>query len=151
MSSVRLDVFQPENLSELVLMWRASFEAALGIVDPHSIAEQENYFLERVLPHHEVRVAWHGDLLVGFVAASSEMVVQLFVRQGWQRRGIGGAMLAWAKQRSCGHLSLFTFARNHNACAFYEHNGFVVAARGFEPTWQLDDVKYVWPARQTPT
>lgn len=127
-------------------MWRASFEAALGIVDPHSIAEQETYFLERVLPQHEVRVAWRGDLLVGFVAASTEMVVQLFVRQGWQRRGIGGALLGWAKQRSNGRLTLFTFARNLNACAFYEHNGFVVAARGFEPEWQLDDVTYVWTA-----
>lgn len=149
MSALRLETFQPVHLRELVLMWRASFEAALGIVDPHSIAEQEAYFLERVLPQHEVRVAWHGDLLVGFVAASTVMVVQLFVRQGWQRRGIGGAMLGWAKQRSNGRLTLFTFARNLNACAFYEHNGFVVAARGFEPEWQLDDVQYVWTAPAT--
>jgi GNAT superfamily N-acetyltransferase len=148
-TALRLDPFQPEHLCELVLMWRASFEAALGIVDPHSIAEQEAYFLARVLPGHEVRVAWQGDQMVGFVAASTEMVVQLFVRLGWQRRGIGEAMLGWAKQRSGGHLTLFTFARNRNACAFYEHNGFVAAARGFEPEWQLDDVKYVWTAPAT--
>jgi GNAT superfamily N-acetyltransferase len=146
---LRLEVFQPEHLSELVPMWRASFEAAVGIVDPHPIAEQEAYFLERVLPRHAVRLAWQGGQLVGFVAASADTVAQLYVRQGWQRRGIGGAMLGWAKRQSGGRLTLFTFARNLNACAFYEHNGFVVAARGFEPEWQLDDVKYVWTAPTT--
>jgi GNAT superfamily N-acetyltransferase len=143
---LRLEPFQPEWLSELVLMWRESFEAALGIVDPHPIAQQEAYFLERVLPHYPVRVAWQGERMVGFIAASEDKVEQLFVRKGWQRRGIGGAMLAWAKQQSRGELFLFAFARNANACAFYEYNGFTIAARGFEPQWQLDDVRYVWVA-----
>ena len=41
-------------------------------------------------------------------------------------------------------LSLYTFVRNVRACRFYERHGFVVVARGFEPTWQLEDVKYHW-------
>ena len=138
--------FQHAHLAELVPMWRASFEAALGIVDPHPIADQQQYFLEQVLPAHAVRVAWSGQQLVGFVAASADSVAQLHVRVGHQRRGFGGAMLEWAKRQSGGQLWLYTFARNRNACEFYEHNGFVAVARGFEPTWQLDDVKYHWSA-----
>jgi putative acetyltransferase len=83
---------------------------------------------------------------VGFVAASAESVSQLFVRVGWHVRGIGTRLLEWAEAQSGGSLWLYTFARNRRACAFYERQGFQVVARGFEPTWQLDDVKYEWQA-----
>ena len=139
--------FQPDRLDELIAMWRASFEAGVGIVDPHPLAEQRQYFLTTVLPHHEVRVALAGDWLVGFVAATRDSVAQLYVRVGWHRQGIGTLLLDGAKQRSCGSLWLYTFARNRVARAFYERHGFVIEAEGFEPTWQLADLKYRWTAR----
>lgn len=125
-------------------MWRASFEAGVGIIDPHPIEAQRRYFVDEVLPRNEVRVALRGGRIVGFVATTRESIAQLYVRVGCQRQGIGRALLAWAKDRSGGHLRLCTFARNRGAQAFYERNGFVVAARGFEPTWQLEDIRYEW-------
>ena len=104
--------FQPAQLDELIAMWRASFEAGVGISDPHPVAEQRQYFLTTVLPRNEVRVALAGDQIVGFVAASAESVAQLHVRVGWHRQGIGTLLLDGAKQRSCGSLWLYTFARN---------------------------------------
>ena len=103
-----------------------------------------NTFLSEVLPRNEVCLAIHANALVGFIAASAESVAQLYVRVGCQRRGIGTQLLAWAKERSIGHLWLFTFARNLGARAFYERNGFVAIAHGFEPMWQLEDIKYQW-------
>ena len=144
---VVLAPYDADRVDELVPMWRASFEDGVGIVDPHPIAEQKRYLLEQVLPNHDLRVALAGDELVGFVAANAMSVAQLYVRVGWQRRGIGRALLAWAKRQSSGSLWLYTFARNHRACAFYERHGFVAIARGFEPMWQLDDVKYFWSAQ----
>ena len=125
-------------------MWRASFEAGVGIVDPHPLSEQRDAFLTKVLPHNELRLAVVGDQFIGFVAATSESVSQLYVRVGFHRQGIGTLMLDWAKERSSGSLWLYTFARNRGACAFYERSGFVAIERGFEPSWQLDDVKYRW-------
>ena len=93
-----------------------------------------------------MRLALLEDELVGFVAASVESIAQLYVRIGFQRLGIGTQMVDWAKQRSAGSLWLYTFARNLGARAFYEQQGFVVIAHGFEPTWQLADVKYRWQA-----
>lgn len=136
--------FDPARIDELILMWRASFEAGVGIVDPHPIAEQREYFLAEVLPRNEVRLAVLDDELVGFVAASTESIAQLYVAAGFQRRGIGAGLLAWAKAQSGGSLWLYTFARNAGARAFYERHGFVAVARGFEPTWRLDDIKYRW-------
>lgn len=136
--------FDLGRLDQLVAMWRASFEGGVGVKDPHPIAEQKKYFLTRVLPHNSVRIALLGEQLVGFVAASRESIAQLHVRIGFQRRGIGRQMLAWAKEQSAGSLWLYTFARNEGAQGFYEREGFRIVARGFEPTWQLEDIKYEW-------
>lgn len=148
--NVQLVPLADRHLDELVPLWRASFEEGVGVTDPHPLAEQRAYLLREVLPNHTVRVAFSGDTMVGWVAASRESVVQLYVRVGWQRRGIGRMLLDWAKAQSGGSLWLYTFARNARACAFYESQGFRVVARGFEPTWQLDDVRYAWRATAHP-
>ena len=136
-------------LDELVPMWRASFEAGVGVTDPNPLERQRQYFLADVLPNNVVRLAMRGEELVGFLAASSESIAQLYVRVGFHRQGIGTQMLEWAKSESAGSLWLYTFQRNHGACAFYERHGFTAVERGFEPTWQLEDVKYRW-SRQSP-
>jgi GNAT superfamily N-acetyltransferase len=107
--------FDARRLDELVPMWRASFEAGVGIIDPHPLAEQRQYFLSEVLPHNQVRFALLAGELVGFVAATEESVAQLYVRVGFQRRGIGAQLLAWAKAQSDGSLWLYTFAQNAGA------------------------------------
>src|SRR5262245_10044600 len=129
-------------LAELIPMWRASFEAGVGVTDPHSLEEQRQYFLQSVLSQNEVRLAVSGRQLMGFVAASRESIAQLYVRIGCQRVGVGTRLLNWAKQQSTGSLWLYTFARNTVARAFYERNGFVAIEHGFEPNWKLADIRY---------
>lgn len=63
-----------------------------------------------------------------------------------QREGVGELLLEWAKAFSDGRLGLFTFARNAGARAFYARQGFKVVAQGFEPAWQLEDVRLEWAA-----
>lgn len=90
---IEIAEYQSSLLGELVPMWRASFEPGVGVIDPHPIAEQEEFFLTQVLPCNAVRVALSEGQLVGFVAASTESVAQLYVRKGFQRRGIGSELL----------------------------------------------------------
>ena len=144
MSAVTLEAYRPEDLEELIPMWRESFEHGVGIVDGHPIEEQRAHFLDDVLPKCTVLVARLDGRLVGFIAASPDSIRQLYVRKGLHRQGIGSRMLQWAMDQSGGSLWLYTFARNAVACAFYERHGFRVAARGHEPNWKLDDVRYEW-------
>jgi len=128
----------------LVGMWRESFEFGVGITDLHPVAEQAAYFESEVLPNNDIRLALSAGKLVGIVAASRVSIAQLYVRVGFHRRGIGSRLLDWAKSQSGGSLWLYTFARNTVARAFYERHGFDIVACGFEPTWQLEDIKYQW-------
>jgi ribosomal protein S18 acetylase RimI-like enzyme len=136
--------FRTELAGELVRLWRASFEDGVGLADPHPFEEQRRYLLEDVVPRFSVRVALLAGDLVGFIAANDRAISQLYVRVGFHRRGIGSRLLDWAKAQSSGELWLYTFARNKRACAFYEKNGFRAVAKGFEPNWKLEDVKYAW-------
>ena len=148
MSLVLVD-YEEAYLDRLVRLWREAFEFGVGVTDPHPLAEQRDYFVSTVLPAHRVTLALLEERLVGFVAASPESVGQLHVQVGLHRQGIGSRLLDLAKERSSGSLWLYAFARNGRACRFYEKHGFVVVARGFEPTWQLEDVKYHWSAEPT--
>ena len=144
--AVVLEPFRLEVARDLVRMWRESFELGVGIVDPHPIEEQERFLVNGLIPSYDVRVALLDGLLVGFVAASRDSVAQLYVRKGFHRRGIGTRLLEWAKEQSSGSLWLHTFQRNSVAQAFYERHGFSIIARGHEPNWKLDDLKYEWRA-----
>ncbi len=144
MDHLHIRAFEPGDVHALVPMWRQSFEHGVGVVDPHTIDEQVAYFREQVLPAHAVRVVLDGGRLVGFCASNAEWVAQLHVRVEYIGQGIGSRLLDLAKRESAGSLWLYTFARNTNARRFYERHGFVAVEHGFEPTWQLDDVKYRW-------
>jgi GNAT superfamily N-acetyltransferase len=141
-----IEEFRPEHTDELVRMWRESFEFGVGIKDPHPIEEQRQYLLDVVIPNNTIRIALLNGRIVGFIAASLDCLSQLYIRQDFQRRGIGARLLEWAKKQSCGSLFLYTFERNAGARAFYERNGFALVSDGFEKNWQLDDLKYEWRA-----
>jgi ribosomal protein S18 acetylase RimI-like enzyme len=143
-AALRVAAYAPQHLDALVRMWRASFEHGVGIVDPHPIAGQVTFFEEKVLPEHAVQLAWRDEVLVGFVASNAESVSQLYVRVDCIGQGIGARLLQLAKDRSAGSLWLYTFARNARARRFYERHGFIDVAHGFEPFWQLEDVRYEW-------
>jgi ribosomal protein S18 acetylase RimI-like enzyme len=142
--TIELREYDASHLDALIVLWREAFEFGVGITDPHALSEQRAYFGATVLPDHRVTLAFSASRLVGFIAYSPESVAQLHVRVGFHRQGIGAALLALAKASSSGDLWLYTFARNVNACRFYESQGFSVVERGFEPEWQLEDVKYRW-------
>lgn len=141
---IRIADFDPADAAALVRMWRASFEHGVGITDPHPLEEQMAYLREKVMPDYRVRVAWRDKTIVGFLASNPESIGALYVRVENIGEGIGTRLLSLAKAESSGSLWLFAFARNARACRFYERRGFVALARGFEPVWQLPDVKYGW-------
>jgi ribosomal protein S18 acetylase RimI-like enzyme len=145
---LRFVPFELTMADALVPMWREAFEHGVGIVDPNPIEAQRAYLIERVLPEHDVTVALEGERIVGFLASNAESVSQLHVRVGCHGRGIGRQLLLRAMAASAGSLWLYTFARNERARRFYERNGFVAVAFGFEPTWQLEDVRYEWQRNQ---
>ncbi|MHC4340700.1 MAG: GNAT family N-acetyltransferase [Planctomycetota bacterium] len=145
-SGFRFVDYRPEYGKAVVEMWRASFEHAVGVVDPHPIEEQLAYLEGKIMESHRVLVALDegSSEVVGFLAANQERIDQLYVHVDYQGQGIGSSLLRHAKEQSNGRLRLFTFEANVGAQRFYERRDFKVIARGFEESWQLPDIEYEW-------
>ena len=147
--AVTLVEFRVEQIEELVNMWRESFEWGVGVVDPHPIEEQRDHFVSAVVSNNSVRIALLDD---GWSVSSQQRRSRSHIYT-CAKDTIGSVsaprLLAWAKAQSNGRLWLYAFARNAIARAFYEKNGFELVARGFEPVWRLDDVKYEWSTKRS--
>jgi ribosomal protein S18 acetylase RimI-like enzyme len=145
---VELAEYAPSWLDDLLGLWHSNFAGDEWIADPDPRSRERHYFLTEVLPRATVCLAVQNGHLLGFVAASSQSIVQLHVHVRFRRRGIGTQLLDWAKDQSSGSLWLYAFARDDRARAFYERNGFIAVAHGYEPFWDLDGVKYEWVRRE---
>jgi putative acetyltransferase len=124
----------------------------------HTPAEEVAYFSERVLPTSQVtvaeaRAAPEADTaggcdpeVVGFSAVKDGWLDHLYVVPSRQGGGIGGALLARAMEESPGGLTLWAFAANRGALAFYGRAGFVEVLRtdGSRNEEHVPDVQMRW-------
>ena len=142
--TVQLTSYRPEFRERLVDLWRASFAHGVGLPVPHPRDDHLPFFDEHVLTETQVQLALLDDDLVGFGSFTPESVMQLYVHVEHLGRGVGTRLLEHAKAASSGKLWLYTFVTNTRAQRFYEHHGFDVVERGFEPVMQLGDLRYEW-------
>jgi GNAT superfamily N-acetyltransferase len=95
----------------------------------HSRQEHVAFFSTRVLPTSDVTVADMAGEVVAFSAVGDGWLEHLYVVPAQQGRGIGGALLGRAMNENAAGLSLWAFAANHRAIAFYGRAGFVEVLR----------------------
>ena len=108
-------------------------------------AAARKIFAEVIVPDAQLRVAWHEDKPVGFIALKGSYVDRLYVDPSAQRQGCGARLLTWAREQSPQGLELHTHQQNTRARAFYEHHGFRAVAFGISPAPELvADVEYHW-------
>jgi hypothetical protein len=131
---------RPPRTDPQPVVGRTHFRAA-GPLPKYLFRRGSALYFKRKIP---------ADVAHGFPECKGQMWKSLGTsllekaRVGHIRQGIGSRLLAWAQSQSTGSLGLYTFARNQRARQFYERHGFRAVAFGFEPTWQLDDVRYEW-------
>jgi GNAT superfamily N-acetyltransferase len=125
-------------------------EAMPYLPEVHSDEETRAWVAEFVLPKQSVWVAEIDGQVVGVAAFDKGILEQLYILPTYQGLGIGGGLLAAAKELNPDGLSLWTFQRNTRARAFYEHRGFVAVefTDGSGNEEREPDVRYEWkPAR----
>ncbi|CAL9426114.1 hypothetical protein SUDANB176_01957 [Streptomyces sp. enrichment culture] len=151
--AVRQDVavrraVSPADADAAAGVWLRSFAAALPtVVRPRSDDEVYAYFRHVLVPLRETWVAEVPDGgVVGVMVLEDEELAQLYLAPEWRGRGLGDRLVALAKERSPGGLSLWTFQVNAPAHRFYERHGFTAVERtdGSGNEEREPDVRYVW-------
>jgi ribosomal protein S18 acetylase RimI-like enzyme len=113
----------------------------------HTLADARRFFRDHVVPTCELWVATRSEQMLGMIALEAPWIRQLAVFPGFQRQGVGTALLNKARDSSPSELRLFTFQRNEAARAFYERHGFTAVAFGVSPAPEMEpDVEYRWVA-----
>jgi ribosomal protein S18 acetylase RimI-like enzyme len=90
----------------------------------HTPQETRGFIANQVFPQSEVWVAEEDGEIVGMMAIVRTHIDHLYLKPGHYRRGIGTMLLNKAKEQRPAKLTLYAFAVNTRARAFYEHHGF---------------------------
>jgi ribosomal protein S18 acetylase RimI-like enzyme len=140
--------YRPDDFDALTILWRISREKSLPEFQRekgHFFYEDQNYFQNHILKNNQVWVVESGQQPVAFMAMNKDFIDQLYIHPDYQRRGIGRALLDFARRLSPDHLWLYTLQINVGARAFYEKNGFVTEKFGISPPPENEpDVEYHW-------
>ena len=114
----------------------------------HSDAEVRVWFEEVVLPTRDVWVAEDADVIVALLALEEEWIDQFYVHPDHVGRGVGGRLMAVAKEQRPAGLKLWTFAANAGARRFYERHGFIATASTEGDNEEgAPDIRYEWVDR----
>lgn len=140
--------YRSEDFAAITILWRISREKSLPEFQRakgHFFYEDQDYFRNHVLKDDQVSVVESDEIPVAFMAMRNDFIDHLYVHPDYQKRGIGKALLDFARQRSPEHLWLYTLQINMNARAFYERNGFTAEEFGVSPPPESEpDVEYHW-------
>ena len=137
----------PADAHEVATVYIASQRgAAANIPIVHSDPEIRAWVVEHMVPERETWVALDSGRIVALMVLDGEMLDQMYVSPAEQRRGVGDAMLARAKQLRPARLRLYTFQSNAPARRFYEARGFVAidSSDGSRNEERAPDVLYQW-------
>jgi len=140
--------FRADDFDAVTVLWRIAREKSLPEFQREKgyfFFEDQNYFRDHVLKKNKVWVVEADSHPVAFMAMENDFIDQLYIHPEYQRRGIGKALLDFARRQSPDHVWLYTLQININARAFYEKNGFVAEKFGISPAPELEpDVEYHW-------
>ena len=114
----------------------------------HTPQETRGFIANQVFPLCDVWVAVERSEILGMMAIAGTHLDHLYLKPGHYRRGIGTKLLDKAKQLRPEKLTLYAFAVNTRARAFYEHHGFkpIEFGDGSANEAGEPDVLYEWRA-----
>jgi GNAT superfamily N-acetyltransferase len=142
---MRLRRGEPEDIAPIARMMRSTYDRMTFIPRLHT-PEEDLAYVTGLFAEHEVWVASDGDGVLGFAILSGDQLLQLHVNPDEQNNGIGGRLLAQAKERRPGGFSLWVFQKNVGARRFYERHGLelVLLTEGEGNEEREPDAQYEW-------
>jgi putative acetyltransferase len=128
MSEIVVRAMLSEDLPAVADVWWRSLDESLDWLRPeqkHSMVESKTFLCTQDAPRCQIWVAERAGEIVGMLAMDRDEVDRLYVAPEAQGRGVGSALLDYAKLLSPEGLRLVTLQNNAQARSFYEHRDFV--------------------------
>jgi GNAT superfamily N-acetyltransferase len=140
--------YEDQDFESVTRLWRRAREVSLPEFQRekgYSFESDQKYFKEHILVEERVFIAELDRQMAGFMAIKGDFVDCLYVDPDHWHKGIGSALLDYARSLSSQHLWLYTLQINHVARNFYQKRGFVATKFGISPPPESEpDVEYHW-------
>jgi putative acetyltransferase len=144
--------FERSDLDAVAVLWLESWLSAhVPVPRLPSVEGLREYLLRGLGEGWTAHVAETDGALAGWLALepAARKLREIFVAPPLQRRGIGKALLSFAKDAMPDGFRLSAAGANRGACRFYEREGLVRGAR--EPHerwgWHVPSIRYDWRPR----
>jgi len=149
---IEIRPYRDKERAATARLWMASWRST-GLSVALEPAEAQLYALSYERIGRElaagwvVHLAWDHTKLVGSLALKPQAgcLDQIFVLPEAQGRGIGRALLDFAKDQLPSGIWLRTAAANTRACLFYARNGFTPGESEAHPVLRYPTIIYRWP------
>lgn len=138
-----------DEAAAVAALWLRSRRAAAPAIPPpvHRDDEVKAWFRDVVLAAGEVWVIGPRRSPVAMLALRPGWIEQLYVAPDRLRQGHGSRLVGFAQSRHP-ELSLWTFAANAAARAFYERHGFIAVGVSADNEEGVPAVRYRWAEGQ---
>lgn len=117
--------YDPTDRDALLAVWAESAAVAHPFWSSAMFEQERRAIAEKFLPVAETRVVERAGTVVAFISLLGNEVGGIFVAPRCHRRGIGRALMDWARGFR-DHLELDVFEGNTVGRAFYAAYGFGV-------------------------
>ena len=140
--------FETQDLDAVMQIWLH------GNLDAHAFIPADFWtdhfeMVRDILPQAELYVHENEATrqIDGFIGLSESHIEGIFVAKSARSKGIGKALLEYAKSRKP-RLTLSVYQKNERAIAFYRREKFVVQSEGIDEDTNEAEIQMFW-TRQT--
>ena len=147
-SRITIRPYRPDDLAEVVALWHDSKRKAFAYVplqQTYTMSDDKTHFRAVIIKECQVWIVEENDQILGFMGLQGDLIDQLFVKTGEQRKGIGHLLVVKAKTICPLGLRAYTFQKNSAARFFFDKQGFNVVRFGVSPPPESEpDLEYEW-------
>lgn len=135
---------RPDDARAIATFYRDIREDTVPVI--HDLEAITAWIRDQRIARGSSWVVEDGDEIIGWLDVWGDDLDQLYLKRGYQGRGLGKRLVDHAKAPSLGRLELFTFQVNEGARRFYRREGFAEVAwgDGSQNEEGEPDVKLVW-------
>ena len=141
---------QQEDITKVMTIWTKGNFTAHDFIEKDYWLENFNKVKNFYLPNSDTYVYIENEEIKGFISiAKNNHIGALFVKQQYQRKGIGRKLINYCKEKY-NSLDLNVYDKNGNAIAFYMAMGFKnigvqidesTAEKEYIMEWKVEDLK----------
>lgn len=143
---MHIERLRPADLQAVLRIWLAGNSQAHAFI-PKAYWESNLPLVEKQLPQSEVYTAKENDLVCGFIGLCGGHIEGLFVDKACRGRGVGKALLDFAKTKYPA-LTLCVYQKNARAAAFYRREGFSLERAGTDANTGEPELQMRWQAEK---